>query len=66
MGQQQCCGRAKTGLVGTHYRQLERGYWKKDQPANPSIKLLVQLAQTFEVQVGELLPRARRLKPPNT
>ena len=45
------------GLTRTHYQQIERGLWKQGKPANPSIKVLVRLAQQLEVEPGALLPR---------
>lgn len=46
----------RAGLTRTHYQQVERGYWKKNEPANPSLKLLVRIAQALGVEVVELLP----------
>lgn len=46
----------RAGLTRTHYQQLERGYWKKNEPANPTLKLLARLAQVLGIEVGELLP----------
>jgi len=49
----------RAGLTRTHYQQIERGWWKRDQPANPSIKVLIRLAQVLEIQPGEILPDSR-------
>lgn len=46
----------RAGLTRTHYQQIERGWWKRDQPANPSIKVLVRLAQVLGLEPGQLLP----------
>ncbi len=46
----------RAGLTRTHYQQLERGFWKPGSPANPSLKILVRLAQALQLEVGELLP----------
>lgn len=46
----------KAGLTRTHYQQIERGFWKKGQPANPSVKLLARVAQALGVEVAALLP----------
>lgn len=46
----------RAGLTRTHYQQIERGFWKQHQPANPSLKALAHLAQVLEVEIGELLP----------
>lgn len=46
----------RAGLTRTHYQQIERGLWKPGHPANPSLKVLVRLAQVLAVRVGELLP----------
>ncbi len=51
----------EAGLTRTHYQQIERGQWRKDTPANPSIKILVRLAQALGVEVGDLLPSASRI-----
>ena len=46
----------RAGLTRTHYQQLERGFWKPGSPANPSLKMLVRLAQALQLEVAELLP----------
>lgn len=51
----------RAGLTRTHYQQIERGWWKRDQPANPSLKVLVRLAQVLEVEPGEMFPEIARL-----
>ncbi|WP_282857213.1 helix-turn-helix domain-containing protein [Pseudoclavibacter helvolus] len=53
------------GLTRTHYQQIERGFWKKDQPANTSIKVLARIAQVLGVEVAELLPSVARLTWPD-
>lgn len=50
------------GMTRTHYQQVERGWWKRDQPSNPSLKVLVRIAQQLEVPVGRLLPDGSRLQ----
>src|SRR6218665_238585 len=52
----------RAGLTRTHYQQVERGYWKKNEPANPSLKLLVRIAQALGVEVTELLPSTARIE----
>ena len=52
----------RAGLTRTHYQQIERGWWKRDQPANPSVKVLVRLAQVLEIQVGSLFPASDHLE----
>ncbi|MFB2556761.1 helix-turn-helix domain-containing protein [Herbiconiux liangxiaofengii] len=52
----------KAGLTRTHYQQIERGYWKKDRPANPSIRLLARLAQALGTEVSDLLLSSEKLK----
>ena len=52
----------KSGLTRTHYQQVERGYWKKNEPANPSVKLLARVAQVLEIEIGDLLPSAESLE----
>lgn len=52
----------RAGLTRTHYQQIEKGEWKPDNPANPSIKVLAYLAQALEVQVGDLVPDVRALR----
>lgn len=51
----------KAGMTRTHYQQLERGWWKRDAPSNPSIKILIRLAQVLDVDPGELLPDTKKL-----
>lgn len=48
-------------MTRTHYQQLERGWWKQDAPSNPSLKMVVRLAQALEISPGELLPPANDL-----
>lgn len=52
----------RAGLTRTHYQQIERGLWKPEQPANPSIKVLAFLAHELHVQIGDLVPRVERLE----
>lgn len=52
----------RAGLTRTHYQQIERGWWKKDAPSNPSIKVLVRLAQVLELEPGDFLPPSGRVK----
>lgn len=52
----------RAGLTRTHYQQIERGWWKRDQPSNPSIKVLVRLAQVLHVEMQELLPVSKLLE----
>lgn len=51
----------RAGLTRTHYQQIERGFWKQGQPANPSLKALAYLAQQLELEVGDLTPSVRQL-----
>lgn len=46
----------RAGLTRTHYQQIERGWWKRDQPANPSVKVIIRLAQVLDLDPGQLLP----------
>ncbi|WP_300599518.1 helix-turn-helix domain-containing protein [uncultured Nocardioides sp.] len=46
----------RAGITRTHYQQIERGLWKVGQPANPSLRMLVRLAQQLEIGVAALLP----------
>jgi transcriptional regulator with XRE-family HTH domain len=46
----------RAGLTRTHYQQIERGFWKQGSPSNPSIKVVVRLAQVLEMEPGDLLP----------
>ena len=50
------------GMTRTHYQQIERGWWKRDQPSNPSIKVIVRLAQVLELTPAELLPDVDRVE----
>ena len=52
----------RAGLTRTHYQQIERGWWKRGQPANPSVKVIVRLAQVLDIGVAELMPRVHRLE----
>lgn len=52
----------KAGLTRTHYQQIEKGEWKPNHPANPSIKVLAHLAQALGIQIGDLTPDVRALK----
>lgn len=52
----------RAGLTRTHYQQIERGWWKRDQPSNPSIKVLVRLAQVLRADVQSLLPDSTSLE----
>lgn len=54
----------KAGMTRTHYQQLERGWWKRDAPANPSLKVLVRLAQVLGVEPGALLPPSGKVRWP--
>lgn len=54
----------RAGMTRTHYQQLERGWWKKDAPSNPSAKVLVRLAQVLDVEPGDLLPPAGKVRWP--
>lgn len=54
----------RAGLTRTHYQQIERGWWKRDQPANPSIKVIVRLAQVLAVAPGEIFPPHRGVEWP--
>ena len=56
----------RAGLTRTHYQQLERGFWKPGSPANPSLKMLVRLAQALQLEVAELLPSGRDVQWPDT
>ncbi len=55
----------QAGLTRTHYQQLERGFWKPGSPANPSLKMLVRLAQALQLEVAELLPSGREVQWPD-
>lgn len=55
----------RAGLTRTHYQQLERGFWKQGSPANPSLKILVRLAQVLQLEVAELLPSGRDVEWPD-
>lgn len=52
----------RAGLTRTHYQQIERGRWKQDAPANPSVKVLVRLAQVLEIEPAALLPPISRVR----
>ena len=52
----------KAGMTRTHYQQIERGWWKKDAPSNPSIRVLVRIAQVLDLEPGELLPPVGRVR----
>jgi transcriptional regulator with XRE-family HTH domain len=54
----------RAGLTRTHYQQIERGLWKLGQPSNPSVKVLVRLAQVLGIKPGDLLPPIDRLQWP--
>lgn len=54
----------RAGITRTHYQQLERGYWKPDAPANPSLKLLARLTQALGVEIAVLLPPVTSLQWP--
>lgn len=56
----------RAGLTRTHYQQLERGFWKPGSPANPSLKIMVRLAQALQLEVAELLPSGRDVEWPDT
>ena len=56
----------RAGLTRTHYQQLERGFWKPGSPANPSLRMLVRLAQALHLEVAELLPSGRDVQWPDT
>ncbi len=56
----------RAGLTRTHYQQIERGWWKKEAPSNPSLKVLVRLAQVLGLEPGELLPPVGRVGWPAT
>lgn len=49
------------GMTRTHYQQIERGWWKREQPSNPSIKILIRLARALDVDPGALLPDSKNL-----
>lgn len=51
----------RAGMTRTHFQQIERGWWKRDQPSNPSIKVLVRLAQVLQLKPEALLPDAAAL-----
>ncbi|PPF44866.1 XRE family transcriptional regulator [Pseudoclavibacter sp. AY1F1] len=53
------------GLTRTHYQQIERGFWKKDQPANTSIKVLARISQALGIEVAGLLPSVAQLAWPD-
>jgi transcriptional regulator with XRE-family HTH domain len=54
MSQEQLAHRC--GVTRNHYQLLERGYLRTDQPANPSIKVLVSIAVVLGVEVADLVP----------
>ena len=47
---------AAAGITRTHLQQIERGVWRGDRVANPSIKVLASIAVVLEVEVASLLP----------
>lgn len=51
----------RAGLTRTHYQQVEKGYWSKDRPSNPSIKLLARLAMVLGLEVSDLVPSVSAL-----
>ena len=55
----------RAGLTRTHCQQIERGWWKRDAPANPSLKVVVRLAQALGIEPGELLPPAEEIRWPD-
>jgi transcriptional regulator with XRE-family HTH domain len=44
------------GLTRTHYQQIERGWWRQGAPSNPSLRVVVRLAQALDVDVADVLP----------
>lgn len=53
---------AAAGFTRTHLQQIERGAWKADETANPSIKVLTRLAIVLAVEVASLLPSNNQLR----
>ena len=53
------------GMTRTHYQQIERGWWHRGTPSNPSLKVVVRLAQALDVEVGDLLPPTTALTWPS-
>lgn len=45
------------GLTRSHYQQLEKGQSRPGVPANPSLRTLAALAETLNVEVGDLIAR---------
>lgn len=52
----------QAGLTRTHYQQVERGYWRKNEPVDPGIKMLARLAQVLEIDVADLLLSMKKLE----
>ena len=52
----------RAGLTRAHYQQIERGYWSRGKPANPSIKALARLARELGVEVGDITPSPLSLR----
>ncbi len=44
------------GLTRYHYQQLEKGESRPGTPANPSLRLVISLAQALGVELADLLP----------
>lgn len=44
------------GLTRYHYQQLEKGESRPGTPANPSMRMVLAIAQVLEVPIEELLP----------
>jgi transcriptional regulator with XRE-family HTH domain len=53
---------ATAGITRTHLQQIERGAWRSDGTANPTIKVLVRLAIVLEIDVAVLLPSNEDLR----
>jgi transcriptional regulator with XRE-family HTH domain len=52
----------RSGMTRTHYQKIERGLWKPGQEANPSIKVLVRLAQQLGIEPAVFFPSVVELQ----
>lgn len=45
----------RSGITRTHYQQLEKGSWTASKPANPSLKVVVRIANALGIRPSEVL-----------
>jgi transcriptional regulator with XRE-family HTH domain len=54
---------SRAGIARSFYQYVESGAIAGGEPANPSLRVMVALAQALEIEVSGLLPIGLRIDP---